>query len=140
LYLSLRSLAKRTDGGLKRGLRKNYRAEASREDQAKTKRSNQRKIRLYRRRSYTLINLLYWENCSVRWLVRRGWRGCAELEHFCKSGLQIMGYTLRRWSFPELRLWVPSPLGGEGQDEGNGREEILLTPLTFALSPQGFQG
>jgi hypothetical protein len=30
---------------------------------------------------------------------------------------------------------VPSPPRGEGQDEGNGREKVLLTPLTLALSP-----
>jgi hypothetical protein len=32
---------------------------------------------------------------------------------------------------------VPSPLRGEGQDEGNGMAKVLLTPLTLALSPVG---
>ncbi|MBI3249008.1 MAG: hypothetical protein HYZ50_21100 [Deltaproteobacteria bacterium] len=32
---------------------------------------------------------------------------------------------------------VPSPLGGEGQDEGKRRAKDPLTPLTLALSPAG---
>jgi hypothetical protein len=49
-----------------------------------------------------------------------------------------MGHSLRRLSLPELRLRVPSPPRGEGQDEGNEREKILLTPLALVLfSPPG---
>lgn len=48
-----------------------------------------------------------------------------------------MGHNLSGFSSPELRLWVPSPSRGEGQDEGHGIESFLLTPLTLTLSPQG---
>jgi hypothetical protein len=51
--------------------------------------------------------------------------------------MAITSYNFGRFSSPGLRVWVPSPLGGEGQDEGNEMATILLTPLTLALSPAG---
>jgi hypothetical protein len=36
-----------------------------------------------------------------------------------------------------LRLWVPSPLVGEGQEEGVLGRSTAVRPLTLALSRQG---
>jgi hypothetical protein len=47
------------------------------------------------------------------------------------------GSQLKKVFIMWLRLWVLSPLGGEGQDKGNEMATILLTPLTLALSPAG---
>jgi hypothetical protein len=55
----------------------------------------------------------------------------------------IEGQGVVRWSqiqeglACELLFQVPSPLRGEGQDEGSGMEKLFVMSLTLALSPQG---
>jgi hypothetical protein len=50
-------------------------------------------------------------------------------------GSQLKGKSV--FSSPGLGSWVPSPLVGEGQDEGDHGLSTATGPLTLALSHEG---